>query len=236
MTQLKTVCNDLQMSQVEAPEVPPSFEIFRNVRDHYRNKLRISQQELLDRLETLRRRKVEELQQFVSRSDIDQELKKKLNDVVESLDGLIEMLRENRARNSEMIRRTEVLKSHLNDSIFALNRLNIANTAMVALKKMEREVSQGYDKFMEPYNHLQSYLRSSILKLESSMDSTGSKEAWLVATEDYLASIGDILSIQILDLDSGYYRGDCDGFYRGTFQETLFRETFPSRERAVLEM
>ena len=223
------------MSQAEAPEAPPSFQTYTNVRDHYRNKLRISQQELLDRLETLRRRKVEELQQFVSRSDIDQELKGKLNDVVESLDGLIEMLRENRARNSEMIRRTEVLKSHLNDSIFALNRLNIANTAMVALKKMEREVSQGYDKFMEPYNHLQSYLRSSILKLESSMDSTGSKEAWLVATGDYLANIGDILSIQILDLDTGYYRRDCDGFYRGTFQETLFRETFPSRGRAVLE-
>ena len=192
------------MSQAEAPEAPPSFEIYTNVRDHYRNKLRISQQELLDKLETLRRRKVEELQQFVSRSDIDQELKGKLNDVVENLDGLIEMLRENRARNSEMIRRTEVLKSHLNDSIFALNRLNIVNTAMVALKKMEREVSQGYDKFMEPYNHLQSYLRSSILKLESSMDSTGSQEAWLVATEDYLANIGDILSIQILDLDTGY--------------------------------
>ena len=54
------------MSQAEAPEAPPSFEIYTNVRDHYRNKLRISQQELLDRLETLRRRKVEELQQFVT--------------------------------------------------------------------------------------------------------------------------------------------------------------------------
>ena len=57
----------------------------------------------------------------------------------------------------------------------------------------------------------------SISRLENSKDFE-MKEAWLLAMkEDYLTDIGDergdFLPIQILDLDTGYYCEDCDGFY-----------------------
>ena len=92
MTQLKSVCDILQMSQVEAPLWAEST--YASVRDYYREKLRSSQQDLLDKLETLRRRKVQEIKQLVRESDNDKELKDKLNNVVDSLDGLIEMLQQ----------------------------------------------------------------------------------------------------------------------------------------------
>ena len=203
------------MSQAEAPLWAEST--YASVRDYYREKLRSSQQDLLDKLETLRRRKVQEIKQLVRQSDTDKELKDKLNGVVDSLDGLIETLRENRARKEELFRSIESLKSFLDDSIFALKRQNTASTAMATLKKMERDVSTGYDQFVEAYKLLRNHLRRSISKLENSKDFE-MKEAWLLAMkEDYLTDIGDergdFLPIQILDLDTGYYCEDCDGFY-----------------------
>ena len=117
MIQLKSVCDILQMSQAKAPLWAEST--YASVRDYYREKLRSSQQDLLDKLETLRRRKVQEIKKLVRQSDTDKELKDKLNGVVDSLDGLIETLRENRARKEEMFRSIESLKSFLDDSIFA---------------------------------------------------------------------------------------------------------------------
>ena len=202
MTQLKSVCDILQMSQAEAPLWAEST--YASVRDYYREKLRSSQQDLLDKLETLRRRKVQEIKQLVRRSDTDKELKDKLNGAVDSLDGLIETLRENRARKEELFRSIESLKSFLDDSIFALKRQNATSTTMAALKKMERDVSIGYDQFVEAYKHLRSHLGRSISNIKNSkelgMDDIGDeKEAFL--------------PIQILDLDTGYCSEDYDGFY-----------------------
>ena len=191
MTQLMSVCDILQMSQAEAPLWAESA--YESLRDYYREKLRSSQQNLLDKLETLRRTKVQEIKQLVRESDRDKELKDKLNNVVDSLDGLIEMLRENRARKAEMFMSIESFKFFLDDS-------------MAAFKKMERDVSTGYDQFVEAYKLLKNHLWRSISKFESSKDFE-MKEALLMAMkEDYLTDIGDenILPIQILDLDTGY--------------------------------
>ena len=206
MSQLKPVCDILQMFQAEAPLWAEST--YARLRDYYRTKLRSSQQDLLDKLETLRRRKVQEIKQLVRQSDTDKELKDKLNGAVDSLDGLIETLRENRARKEELFRSIESLKSFLDDSIFALKRQNATSTTMAALKKMERDVSIGYDQFVEAYKLLRNHLQRSISKLENSKDFE-MKEAWLLAMkEDYLTDIGDeggdFLPIQILDLDTGY--------------------------------
>ena len=118
---------------------------------------------------------------------------------------------------AELFRRIESLKSFLDDSIFALKRQNATRTAMAALKKMERDVSIGYDQFVEAFKLLRNHLRRSISRLENSKDFE-MKEAWLLAMkEDYLTDIGDeggdFLPIQILDLDTGYYGEDCDGFH-----------------------
>ena len=201
------------MSQAEAPLWAEST--YASVRDYYREKLRSSQQDLLDKLETLRRRKVQEIKQLVRQSDTDKELKDKLNGVVDSLDGLIEMLRENRARKEELFRSIESLKSFLDDSIFALKRQNATRTAMAALKKMERDVSIGYDQFVEAYKLLRNHLWRSISKLENSKDFEMKEARLLAMKEDYLTDIGDenILPIQILDFDTGYYSEDCDRFY-----------------------
>ena len=104
------------MSQAEAPLWAEST--YASVRDYYREKLRSSQQDLLDKLETLRRRKVQEIKPLVKHSDTDKELKDKLNGVVDSLDGLSETLRDNRSRKAELFRSIESLKSFLDDSIF----------------------------------------------------------------------------------------------------------------------
>ena len=85
------------------------------------------------------------------------------------------------------------LKSLLDDSILALKRLKNANTntAMVNLKKMERDVSQGYDQFVDAYKHLRSHLHHSILELETSGD-LGTAEARLMDKKaDYLADTGE---------------------------------------------
>ena len=156
------------MSQAEAPLWAEST--YASVRDYYREKLRSSQQDLLDKLETLRRRKVQEIKKLVRQSDTDKELKDKLNGVGDSLDVLIETLRENRARKAELFRSIESLKSFLDDSIFALKRENTAGTTMAALKKMERDVSIGYDQFVEAFKLLRNHLRRSISKLENSKD------------------------------------------------------------------
>ena len=191
------------MSQAEAPLWAEST--YASVRDYYREKLRSSQQDLLDKLETLRRRKVQNKQ------------KNKLNNVVDSLDGLIEMLQENRARKEEMFRSIESLKSFLGDSIFTLKRQNATSTTMAALKKMERDVSIGYDQFVEAYKLLRNHLWRSISKLENSKDFEMKGARLLAMKEDYLTDIGDekgnFLPIQILNLDTGYYSEDCDGFY-----------------------
>ena len=207
MTQLKSVCDILQMSQAEAPLWAEST--YASVRDYYREKLRSSQQDLLDKLETLRRRKVQEIKQLVRESDNDKELKDKLNNVVDSLDGLIEMLQENRARKEELFRSIESLKSFLDDSIFALKRQNATSTTMAALKKIERDVSTGYDQFVEAYKLLRNHLRRSISRLENSRG-LWLEEGWLMAIKvDYQTDIGDergdFLPIQILDLDTGYH-------------------------------
>ena len=59
------------------------------------------------------------------------------------------------------------LKSLLDDSILALKRLKTANTntAMVDLKKIERDVRQGYDQFLESYEYFRSHMHHSILEL-----------------------------------------------------------------------
>ena len=192
------------MSQAKAPLWAEST--YASVRDYYREKLRSSQQDLLDKLETLRRRKVQEIKQLVRQSDTDKELKNKLNGIVESLDGLIKTLRENRARKAELFRSIESLKSFLDDSIFALKTQNTASSAMAALKKMERDVSIGYDQFVEAYRLLRNHLWRSISKLDSSKDFEMKEARLLAMKEDYLTDIGDenILPIQILDLDTGY--------------------------------
>ena len=89
--------------------------------------------------------------------------------------------------------RIDSLKSLLDDSILALKRLKTANTdtAMVDLKKMERDVSQGYDQFVESYKHFRSHLHHSILELENSGD-LGTEEARLMDMEsEYLPDTGD---------------------------------------------
>ena len=176
MTQLKSVCDILQMSQAEAPLWAEST--YASVRDYYREKLRSSQQDLLDKLETLRRRKVQEIKKLVRQSDTDKELKDKLNGVVDSLDGLIETIREDRFRKAELFRSIESLKS-----IFALKRQNATSTTMAALKKMERDVSIGYDQFVEAYKLLRNHLQRSISKLDNSKDFE-MKEAWLLAMKE----------------------------------------------------
>ena len=82
------------------------------------------------------------------------------------------------------------LKSLLDDSILALKRLKTAktDTAMVNLKKMERDVRQGYDQFLESYKQLRTHLHHSILELENS----GDLEARLMdMKEDYLPGTGE---------------------------------------------
>ena len=118
---------------------------------------------------------------------------------------------------AELFRRIESLKSFLDDSIFALKRQNTASTTMATLKKMERDVSTGYDQFVEAYKLLRNHLRRSILKLENSKDFEMKEALLLAMKEDYLTIIGNenILPIQILNLDTGYYycSADSDGFH-----------------------
>ena len=60
-----------------------------------------------------------------------------------------------------------------------LKKLNTANvgTAMVVvdLKKIERDVSQGYDQFVDAFKHFRTHLNHSILELENS-ENLGAKE------------------------------------------------------------
>ena len=85
--------------------------------------------------------------------------------------------------------RIDSLKALLDDSILALKRLKNANTdtAMVDLKKMERDVSQGYDQFVESYKYLRSHLHDSILELENSED-LGTED---IIEAEYLPDTGE---------------------------------------------
>ena len=68
--------------------------------------------------------------------------------------------------------RLDSLKSVLVDSILELKKLN---TAVVDLKNIKRDVSRGYDQFVDAFKHFRTHLNHSILELENS-ENLGAKE------------------------------------------------------------
>ena len=89
--------------------------------------------------------------------------------------------------------RIDSLKSVLDDSILALKNQNTANTntAVVALKSMERDVGQGYDQIVDAWTQLRGHLQQSILELENSGD-LGTGEGRIMAMrEEYRTDVGE---------------------------------------------
>ena len=69
------------------------------------------------------------------------------------------------------------------------------------------------------------------------MTFTGSDSTETISRAGTENKRGDILPIQILDLDTGQvFCEDQDDFYRGMFQEELFKTSFRFLERTMSEI
>ena len=89
--------------------------------------------------------------------------------------------------------RIDSLKSVLDDSILALKNQNTANTntAVLALKSMERDVGQGYDQIVDAWTQLRGHLQQSILELENSGDLGTGERRIMAMREEYRTDVGE---------------------------------------------